>query len=256
MRFDVKLVIIVLTPVVSALQFAILYAAGTVVPKAMKLCVIGASGAGKTTLLETLKRGWFKSLFTWERQHDDPTCEFERTVGINVMTVDIPHVGRFSLFHYAGQKQFHKTHGLFFSAFNSLIILLISLLTGEERQLCTFEELRDEAHYWLSFLRASLGREFIPTVMIGASRADLCPDSQDLLLQVVSHMRDVFKGKITISEVSFLLDCRKSWSPGMKQLRGFLKQVRDEYMEVRSLFVIVCMQYSHFFISSFSFSFS
>ena len=200
-----------LTPAVSALQFAILYAAGTVItPKAMKLCVIGAAGAGKTTLLKALKRGRFKSRFKWERKRDDPTCEFERTVGINVMTVDIPGVGRFSLYDYAGQKQFHKTHGLFFSAVNSFFILLISLLTGEERQLCTFKELIHVAQYWLSFLRASLGGEFVPTVMIAASRADCCQDGQGLLQQVVSHLRDVFKGKITIREECFLLDCRKS----------------------------------------------
>ena len=244
MRFHVKLAIIttsVLTPAVSELQFAILYAAGTVTPKVMKLCVIGEAGAGKTTLLEALKGGWFQSWFTWERQSDDPTCELERTVGINVMTVTIPGVGRFALFDYAGQKQFHKTHGLFFSAFNSFFILLISLLTGEERRPCTFEELIHVAQYWLSFLRASLGVEFIPTVMIAASRADSCPDGQVLLQQVVSHMRDVFKGKIQIREECFLLDYRKSWSPGMQQLRELLKRVRDEYMQVRSLSPIKCM---------------
>ena len=207
----------------------------------MKLCVIGAAGAGKTTLLEALKRGWLRSWFTWETQCDDPTCELERTVGINVMTVDIPGVGRFSLYDYAGQKQFHKTHGLFFSALNSFFLLLISLLTGEERRSCTFEELIHVAQYWLSFLRASLGGEFIPTVMIAASRADCCPDGQGLLQQVVSHLRDVFKGKIIIREECFLLDCRKSWSPGMQQLRELLKQVRDEYMQVSSLPSILYM---------------
>ena len=228
-----------LTP--DVLQFAVLYATGTVIPKAMKLCVIGAAGAGKTTLLKALKRGWFKSVFKSERQRDDPTCEFERTVGINVMTVDIPGVGRFALFDYAGQKQFHKTHGIFFSAVSSFFILLISLLTGEERRIRTFEELIDEVHYWLSLHRASLGVELTPTVMIAASRADSCPDGQGLLQQVVSHLRDVFKGKITIREECFLLDCRKSWSPGIKQLRGLLKQVRDEYMQVSSLSPITCM---------------
>ena len=244
MSVDVELTIIAmstLTPAVSALQFAILYAAGTVTPKSMKLCVVGPAGAGKTTLLEALKRGWFRSWFTWERQRDDPTCEFERTVGINVMTVDIPYVGRFSLFDYAGQKQFHKTHGLFFSAINSFFILLISLLTGEERRPCTFEELIHVAQYWLSFLRASLGGEFVPTVMIAASRADFCPDGQGLLQQVVSHLRVLFKGKITIREECFLLDCRKSWSAGMQQLRELLKQVRDEYMQVSNLSSIICM---------------
>ena len=151
------------------------------------------------------------------------------------MTVDIPGVGRFALFDYAGQKQFHKTHGLFFSAINSFFILLISLLTGEERRPCTFEELILVAQYWLSFLRASLEREFTPTVMIAASQADSCPDGQGLLQHVVNHLRDVFKGKITIREECFLLDCRKSWSRGMKQLRGLLKQVRRQYMQVSRL---------------------
>ena len=226
---------------ISVLQFAILYAAGTVTPKTMKLCVIGAAGAGKTTLLEALKRGWFRSFISWERKRDDPTCELERTVGINVTTVDIPGVGRFSLFDYAGQKQFHKTHGLFFSAVNSFFILLISLVTGEERRLCTFEELIHVAQYWLSFLGASLGGAFIPTVMIAASRADRCPDGQGLLQHVVSHMRVVFKGKIEVREECFLLDCRKSWSPEMQQLRELLKQVRDEYMQVSSLSPVMCM---------------
>ena len=225
----------------SVLQFAVLYAAGTVTPTAMKLCVIGAAGAGKTTLVKALKTGRLKSIFKWERQRDDPKCEYERTVGINVMMVDVPGVGRFSLFDYAGQKQFHKTHGLFFSAINSFFILLISLLTGEERQPCTFEELILVAQYWLSFLRASLAKHVIPTVMIAASRADSCPDGQGLLQQVVSHLRELFKGSITIREECFLLDCRKSWSQEMKQLRGLLKQVRDQYMQVSSLSPITCI---------------
>jgi GTPase SAR1 family protein len=212
-------------------RFAILYAAGTVTPKAMKLCIIGPAGAGKTTLLEALKRGRFRSLFTWESQRDDPQCELDRTVGVNVMTVDIPGVGRFSLHDYAGQEQFHKTHGLFFSALNSFFILLISLLTGEDRRPCTFQEFIDVARYWLSFLRASLEAGIIPTVMIVASRGDHCPSGQVMLQQVVSQMRDLFKGKIKIREECFLLDCRKSWSQGMQQLRQLLKQVRTEYLQ-------------------------
>ena len=223
----------------SVLQFAVLYAAGTVTPKAMKLCVIGSAGAGKTTLLEALKRGWFRSWFTWERQRDNPDCEFERTVGINVATVDIPGVGRFSLFDYAGQEQFHKTHGLFFSGANSFFILLISLLKGG--QPCSFEELIAVVQYWLFFLRASLEKHFIPTVMIAASRTDSCPDGQRRLEKVVRDMRDAFKGKITIRAECFSLDCRKSWSREMQQIRGLLKEVRDQYMKVSSLSSITCM---------------
>ena len=137
-------------------KYAVLFAEGTVRPEIIKLCYIGSEGAGKTTLMEALKRGWFKRIFTNENQADDPYCEEERTIGINVMTANIPGVGRVSLWDHAGQKQFHKTHGLFFSPSNSFFILLVSLVRGKERRLCSVEELRDELQYWLSFLRSSL----------------------------------------------------------------------------------------------------
>ena len=198
----------------------------------MKLCVIGADGAGKTTLLEALKRGRFRSIFTSERQRDDPACELERTVGIQVRTVDIPGVGHFTLFDYAGQKHFYKTYALFFSTINSLFILLISLVTGMERLHRTLEELILEARYWLCLLRASLEKEVIPTVVFAASRSDCCPHGQHLLQGVVSHLREVFKGEIEILEECFFLDCRKSWSSGMRMLREFLKQWRDQVVQV------------------------
>jgi death-associated protein kinase len=210
-------------------KFAALYAQGTVSPKVMKLCVIGAAGAGKTTLLETLRRNFMKWLFTKEKQEDDPTREYERTVGINVSTVDIPGVGRMSVYDHAGQKQFHKTHGLFFKASNAIFLLLVSLIRGGHIR--TIEELIEEAQYWLAFLRASLEEECIPKVIIAASRADGYPDGGRLVRRVVSEMQRRFDGKVTITDESFLLDCRKSRSPEMKNLRVFLEKTRKEYLQ-------------------------
>lgn len=155
-------------------------------------------------------------------------------MGIDGMTVYIPGVGLVSMYDYAGQERFHKTHGLLFSALNSFFILLVSLLTGTDRRPCTFEELIEVAQYRLSSLRASLGAQFIPTVMIAGSRADCCPDGHGLSEKVVSHLREVFKGKVIIREECFLLDCRKSWSSGMEQFRNWLKQVKRQFMQVRS----------------------
>ena len=212
-------------------KYAVLYAEGTVRPEIMKLCFIGKEGAGKTTLMEALKRGLLKWIFANENQADDPECEEERTIGINVMTVDIPGVGRVSVWDFAGQGQFHKTHGLFFPS-NSFFILLVSLVRGEERRLCSVEELLEELQYWLSFLRASLDAEFIPTVLIAGSHIDYCPGREGALQRVVDDMRELFKGKINIIEVCFVLDCRRSRSAEMKELKKVLCDVKQQLQQV------------------------
>ena len=214
-------------------KYAVLYAKGTVRQEIMKLCFIGKEGAGKTTLMEALKRGWLEwALFANEKKPDDPECEDERTIGINVMTVYILGVGWLSLWDYAGQGQFHKTHGLFFSSSNSIFILLVSLVIGEERRLCSVEELLEELQYWLSFLRASLDAEFIPTVLIAASRGDRNSKGQSMLQRLVNHIRDLFKGKINILEDCFVLDCRRSWTSEIQQLKVVLCDVKKKLLQV------------------------
>ena len=209
----------------------------------IKLCFIGSEGAGKTTLMEALKRGWFKRIFTNENQADDPDCEDECTIGINVMTALIPGVGLVSLWDMAGQKQFHKTHGLFFSPCNSFFILLVSLVRGKERRRCSDEELRDELQYWLSFVRSCLDVEFIPTVLIMASRGDYYCYGQSVLQRVVGYIRELFKGKINIIEVCLVLDCRQSKSPEMKQLRKWLRGFKQQLQEVIKLILLNLFAY-------------
>ncbi|XP_062505696.1 uncharacterized protein LOC134182316 isoform X2 [Corticium candelabrum] len=220
-------------------KYAVLYAEGTVRPEIMKLCFIGKEGAGKTTLMEALKRGLLKWIFANENQADDPKCEEERTIGINVMTVDIPGVGRLSVWDFAGQGQFHKTHGLFFPS-NSFFILLVSLVRGEESQPCSVKELQEELQYWLSFLRASLDAEFIPTVLIAGSHIDYCPGREGVLQRVVDDMRELFEGKINIIEVCFVLDCRRSRTPEMKQLKKVLCDVKQQLQQSAPLYPRLC----------------
>ncbi|XP_062506502.1 death-associated protein kinase 1-like isoform X3 [Corticium candelabrum] len=225
-------------------KYAVLFAEGTVRPEIIKLCFIGSEGAGKTTLMEALKRGWFKRIFTNENQADDPDCEEERTIGINVMIALIPGVGLVSLWDHAGQKQFHKTHGLFFSASNSFFILLVSLRRVKEERWCSAEELRDEVQYWLSFLRSSLDGEFIPTVLIMASRGDYDRDgqrvSQGLLQRVLDCIRELFKGMINIIQECLVIDCRRSSSPEMEQLRKLLRGVKQQLEESAPLYPRLC----------------
>ena len=213
-------------------KYAALYAEGTVRPEIMKLCFIGSEGAGKTTLMEALKRGWLEwAFFANENEADDPDCEKERTIGINVMTADISGVGCLSLWDFASQKLFHKAHGLFFSS-NSFFIVLVSLARGKERRLCSVEELLEELQYWLSFLRASLDAQFIPTVLIAASRRDTYDNCQDLLERVVMHLYEVFKGNINIIADYIILDCRKSSSSQLRHLKEILLDFKQQFQKV------------------------
>ncbi|XP_062510110.1 uncharacterized protein LOC134186192 isoform X3 [Corticium candelabrum] len=221
-------------------KYAVLFAEGTVRPEIIKLCFIGSEGAGKTTLMEALKRGWLEWIFKNENQADNPDCEEERTIGINVMTANIPGVGRVSLRDYAGQKQFHKTHGLFFSPSNSFFILLVSLVRVKERRLCSDEELRDELQYWLSFLRSSLDGEFIPTVLIMASRGDYYRDGQRVLQHVVDYICELFKGMINIVQHCLVLDCRKCSSPEMRKLKRLLHDMKQQLKQSAPLYPRLC----------------
>ncbi|XP_062514456.1 uncharacterized protein LOC134190042 isoform X2 [Corticium candelabrum] len=198
---------------------AIFYAKDTVRLETIKLCFIGSDGTGKTTLMEALKRGWLERRFTNENQEDDPNSEEK---------------------YKLDQRQFHKTLGLFFSSFNSLFILLVSLVRGKERRICSYEELRDELHYWLSFLRASLDGKFIPTVLIMASRGDYYRDGQHVLRRVVDFICELFIGKINIIEDCLVLDCRKSDSPEMRQLKNLFCNVKQRIQQSAPLYPRLC----------------
>ena len=81
------------------------------------------------------------------------------------MTVDIPHVGLFSLFDYASQKQFHTETWpfLLYTQFLGHPTHQSAHWRGQTTKgLCTFEELIDEAYYWLYII--PLGEEFTPTM--------------------------------------------------------------------------------------------
>ena len=213
-----------------------LYAEGTVPLGAVKICFIGSAGAGKTTLMESMLRKWFKRLFgSKEDQADEPDRVDLHTVGVNFQSVNVPGLGDCLLFDFAGQKRFHKTHGLLFPATKSVFILLVNLMMGKD-------EMLKRAKYWLSFLRACFDESVKPVVVMAASRGDRCSENSEervAFSSVVEYLRELFNDKVIIKESSVVLDCRKSRSAAMQQLKDLLDVVRTEIIEVELLVVLL-----------------
>jgi signal recognition particle receptor subunit beta len=200
-----------------------LYAEGTVPLGTVKVCFIGSAGAGKTTLMESMLRRFLERLLgSKENQPDEPDRSDLRTVGVNFKQVNVPGLGDCLLFDFAGQEQFHKTHGLLFPATKSVFILLVSLMVEKD-------EMVRQAKYWLSFLRACFDDSVKPIVLMAASRGDQCPEDSEERIEfghVVEYMRQLFNDKVIIKESSVVLDCRKSSSDAMQQLKNLLDEVR------------------------------
>ena len=149
-------------------------------------------------------------------------------MGVNFQSINVPGLGDCLLFDFAGQEQFHKTHGLLFPATKSFFILLVNLTLGEE-------EMFKRAKYWLSFLRACFDESFKPRVLMAASRGDKCHENSEerkAFSRVVEYMRQLFDDKMIIKESFIVLDCRKSKSTAMQQLKALLDAVRADIIEV------------------------
>ena len=53
-----------------------------------------------------------------------------------------------------------------------------------------------------------------------------------MLQRVVNRIRDLFKGKINIIEDCFVLDCMRSWTSEMQQLKVVLCDVKKKLLQV------------------------
>lgn len=206
------------------------YSEDTVPVDVLKLCFIGPAGAGKTTLKEAIKRGWIDYVFfANENKPDNADCVSERTVGIDVVTVDIGIVGKASLWDYAGQDLFHKVHGLFFSSRNSVFILVLNMTVDE------WTLFRD-AKYWLGFLLACLGKRERPRILIVGSRGDRCAelgfDGKKVLQKILDCVKETFGERLILVEHTLVLDCRKSWASQMGELKAVLGEIKEECQKV------------------------
>ena len=95
-------------------------------------------------------------------------------------------------------------------------------MRGKERRLCSVEKLQQSL--WLSFFRASLDADVVPTVLIAASHGDCCMSrASGCLGACVSPLTTLVHPAVQRQDQHrsrfFVLNCRRSKSPEMKQLK-------------------------------------
>ena len=194
-------------------------------PDSVKMCVMGSEMAGKTTFVN--------SLLQLNLPPIDPK---DRTAGIEIHSVEIPGVGKGTIWDFGAQSTFQGAHGLFFRPSNTMLVLVLCF---RKRTMMTSEGLLlQEGRYWCAFAKASLRtshkkspiRLSLVFNLIGVEE-DGGTEVSFQLKRVALLLQEDFRNTFTISNV-IEIDCSKSQSDRMKDCREKLKKLREELLEV------------------------
>lgn len=198
-------------------------------PDSVKVCFVGPPGVGKSTLLLALKD--VSSEVTLMARPDNPSDPEERTAGIDVVDVTLARYGKFSFWDFAGQDNFHRTHGVFFDESTTIFILVLSLTSD-------IASLEATGRYWLAFLKACINPQRRALVILVGSRADK-GKGRAALKRVHKQLSKLFSDFFMIADRIFTLDCRKASSADMDELRCFVGEMKDACLLV-VFFQVVC----------------
>jgi hypothetical protein len=210
----------------NVVQFADLYATGTVSLDCLKICLLGDERAGKTTLAKAIMRTWLRHFFSADEKAVDSNDVRERTAGMKIYQAVVSFLGNVILCDFAGQEYFARTHSLFFDELNSLNIVVVSGLLDRR-------EMLKQCRRWASLLIAASPQGTRPLLLLVVSRSDVCGGGVGVIVEeVIRELRATFTGELNIEERFFLLDCRKSQSPGMVELRKFLGSLKIQKLQI------------------------
>ena len=193
----------------------------------MKLCVVGSEMAGKTTLVNSLLLLGLPP----------PKVE-DRTPGVEIHNCLISGVGKGSTWDFGAQPTFHSAHGLFFRRSNTVFVLVLRFRDGQQ----TTSEivLLEIGRYWCAFVKAALrtlssNLTLRLRLIIVFNLIDLKEEAgievSFQLKRVAETLREDFKDTFDILYM-FEMDCSKSNSVRMNDLRQKLNAMRENMLEV------------------------
>jgi ankyrin repeat protein len=190
---------------------------------AASVYVVGFSGTGKTTLVNTLQsedrfRPLIRSLmdFIWT-----PTVS-PHTVGVVSTDFTSSHYGSVKLLDFGGQEEYHANHQLLFNNAFFPVILVTVDLTFPLDQIIT------SISYWLKLLTHSLKPNCTASVVVVGSHLDMISSDKLPLKDLGRQVVNLFSSDGYLKyEGVIAIDCRRSSSAGMTQLRKILQRVCD-----------------------------
>ena len=234
-----------------------------------KLLVCGAAGVGKTELVHSLKSHYLQSLFRRRSSSGLAHMIQQRTHGIAIQQLTIPHAGDFSIWDFSGMKDYYSLHEEFLHGENSIVLIVFSLRDPPEKQLA-------QVRFWLAMIKAKqqpntdirfageLAHK-MNVVLVGSFAdqprfleiSELTEDPDDVFAvplastlaqasllqpnqgkQVMETVRKEFKDYFAFSKEVFLLDCQLSQTNEMKALRQHLGALWRENSQVPPSLII------------------
>ncbi|XP_078594957.1 uncharacterized protein LOC144872544 [Branchiostoma floridae x Branchiostoma japonicum] len=181
----------------------------------LKVFVVGKEKTGKSRLKKSLKKSRRRARF-------QRICRraYKPTPGADIGTVHVPGVGEASLWDFAGQSEYALTSSKLMDAENTVFLVLYNIMGDRETQ-------EQEVRGWLTSIETR-NPKWQPDVILVATHADQVEPTtgQDRAAYIVKTMQAEFKG-LRIADEVILMDCRKTLTPEMDQLKTLLARIKE-----------------------------
>ena len=203
-----------------------------------KVFAVGDPQVGKSTVIEALKG---ETWFTWDVKEVPP-----HTTGIVPVAHQSSLYGRVIFYDFAGDREYYSSHAAVLERLmggSSNTFLLVFDLSRFDSQ--GLEE--ERVWYWLTFLSYSCRptKPQLKVVLVG-SHADVLQsqgkDPELVINKIFTDISGKFYTDFPLTAVEMAgyaaLDCRKTKSKGLQQIRNYLKQIQlSSLSEIKELSV-------------------
>ncbi|KAI8501323.1 hypothetical protein Bbelb_205940 [Branchiostoma belcheri] len=198
---------------------------GVKIKRRIKVFVVGHGKVGKTTLIKALERILPPIKELLKRDVAQP---YVPTPGIDVEIVRIPGVGEASVWDFAGQTQFYVTHAMLLDARNTIYI--VNYKSTEEPGVK-----KGQVHQWLCSIKAcNVDPNNRPDVVLVASHGDMLEDKEGgrrRATNILREMSGMFRAHLNIADEVIVMDCRKSQTSEMSQLKKCLHNLHAALLQ-------------------------